>query len=41
MNKFWIFFILILTLAGCTTTQQGTSIGALTGAAIGGIIGNQ
>jgi serine acetyltransferase len=28
-------------LVGCTTTQKGTSIGALGGAALGGIIGHQ
>ena len=28
-------------VAGCTTTQKGTTIGSVTGAAIGGIIGHQ
>ena len=30
-----------LTLIGCTTTQKGAGIGALGGAALGGIIGHQ
>ncbi len=41
MKKLAIFFVLTFALAGCTTTQKGTTIGTLTGATIGGIIGNQ
>ncbi len=38
----FIFLALsVLAMAGCTTTQQGTTIGGVTGAAIGGIVGHQ
>ena len=29
-----------LTLAGCTQTERGTTMGAATGAVIGGVLGN-
>lgn len=38
-NNFLILACLLLL--GCTTTQKGTSVGTLTGATIGGIIGHQ
>jgi len=41
MKNIIIFFISMLVLSGCTTTQKGTSIGAISGAAVGGIIGHQ
>ncbi|MCA9400521.1 MAG: glycine zipper 2TM domain-containing protein [Candidatus Omnitrophica bacterium] len=40
-NIFLILTAAVIFLAGCTTTQKGTSIGALTGAALGGIVGHQ
>ena len=33
--------LLALTLAGCTTSQKGATIGGLGGATLGGIIGHQ
>ncbi len=33
--------VVVLFLVGCTTTQKGSSIGAVTGAGLGGIIGHQ
>ena len=33
--------ILIVTVLGCTTTQKGTTAGALGGSAVGGIVGHQ
>lgn len=44
MKKILAVFMLIIAGAGfmgCTTTQKGTGVGALTGAALGGIIGHQ
>ncbi|MCA9407265.1 MAG: NADP-dependent isocitrate dehydrogenase, partial [Candidatus Omnitrophica bacterium] len=44
-KQFIILIVLFLTLAGCETlddnTKKGAGIGALTGAALGGIIGHQ
>jgi len=36
-----LFLILVGLLAGCTTTQKGAGIGAVTGAGVGAIIGHQ
>ncbi len=33
--------ILSFLLAGCTTTEKGTTIGTLAGATLGGVIGHQ
>lgn len=42
MRKYGLLFMMAaITLAGCTTTQQGASIGGLSGATLGGIIGHQ
>lgn len=31
----------VMTLVGCTTTQEGAAVGGVGGAALGGIIGHQ
>ncbi len=36
-----IFLILLFSCIGCTTTQQGATVGGLGGATVGGIIGHQ
>lgn len=41
MKKIPVLFIMMLVLAGCTTSQKATTVGGLTGATIGGIIGHQ
>ncbi|VAX35119.1 hypothetical protein MNBD_UNCLBAC01-2112 [hydrothermal vent metagenome] len=41
MKNIVLLVLLSFVLMGCTTTQKGTSIGAVTGAALGGIIGHQ
>ena len=41
MKKQIIFLFLTMAMFGCTTTQQGATIGTVTGAAIGGIVGHQ
>ena len=44
MKKYQLFILLLgicIIFLGCTSTQKGTSVGALSGAAIGGIIGHQ
>ncbi len=43
MKKFVLVLMMFLTLsaAGCTTTQQGATVGGLGGATLGGIIGHQ
>lgn len=33
--------LVVMFLIGCTTTEKGTGIGAVSGAALGGIIGHQ
>ena len=37
----WLILVLVLSVSGCTTTQKGTTAGALGGAAVGGIVGHQ
>lgn len=42
MRKYGVLLVLaVIAFTGCTTTQQGASIGGLSGAALGGIIGHQ
>ncbi len=41
MRKFIVLIVFCLAVVGCTTTQKGTAIGSLGGAAVGGIIGHQ
>ncbi|HBG61486.1 MAG: hypothetical protein A2Y03_06120 [Omnitrophica WOR_2 bacterium GWF2_38_59] len=41
MRKSYVLVVICLAFMGCTTTQQGTTIGGLGGAAVGGIIGHQ
>ena len=41
MKRNIIFFILMLSFVGCTTTQKGATVGGLGGATLGGIIGHQ
>ncbi len=42
MRKQFLGFIAVIVLGvGCTSTQTGTTVGAVTGAGIGGIIGHQ
>ena len=42
MHKYGVLLVLaVIAFAGCTTTQQGASVGGLSGAALGGIIGHQ
>ncbi|MBF0523230.1 MAG: glycine zipper 2TM domain-containing protein [Candidatus Omnitrophica bacterium] len=41
MMKKFLLILCVILLVGCTTTQQGTTIGAVTGAGLGGIIGHQ
>lgn len=41
MKKVIAFFLLAGVLAGCTTTQKSTGIGAAAGAGLGAIIGHQ
>jgi len=41
MKLIAVFVGLVVLLSGCTTTQKGAGIGAVTGAAIGTIIGHQ
>ena len=41
MKNFFLIMIIGFMLAGCTTTQTGTTAGGLGGAVIGGIIGHQ
>lgn len=41
MKRMMIFFITVIALAGCTTTQKGAATGGLAGATLGGIIGHQ
>jgi hypothetical protein len=36
-----VMAMFLIFIAGCTTTQQGASIGGLGGAGLGAIIGNQ
>ena len=36
-----IMAVMLMTAAGCTTTEQGAAIGGLGGATVGGIIGHQ
>lgn len=36
-----LFVFTVIVFAGCTTTQKGASIGGVSGAALGGIIGHQ
>ena len=36
-----VFTLFLLAAVGCTTTQQGTTIGGASGAVLGGIIGHQ
>lgn len=33
--------LMLLALAGCTTTQQGAGVGAATGAVLGTVVGHQ
>ncbi|OGX39511.1 MAG: hypothetical protein A3G91_02440 [Omnitrophica WOR_2 bacterium RIFCSPLOWO2_12_FULL_50_9] len=41
MKKFAIILGMVLTVAGCTTTQKTAATGGLAGATLGGIIGHQ
>lgn len=41
MKKNVVYFILMLGLIGCTTTQKSATLGGLGGATLGGIIGHQ
>ena len=41
MKKYAVLVFVSLLLIGCTTTQEGTTLGTLGGAAAGAIIGNQ
>jgi len=41
MKKGLTVFILVLAVAGCTTTQKSATTGGLAGATLGGIIGHQ
>ena len=42
MRKEMFYLLAIVSMIiGCTTTQKGASIGTITGAGIGGIIGHQ
>ena len=41
MKKISMVIFGVIVLAGCTTTQQSTSVGAVAGSAVGGIIGYQ
>ena len=36
-----LFAFMIFAAAGCTTTEQGATVGGLGGATVGGIIGHQ
>ncbi len=40
MRKLFIYIFLFF-IAGCTTTEQGATVGGLGGATLGGIIGHQ
>ncbi|EHS49099.1 17 kDa surface antigen [Rhizobium sp. PDO1-076] len=40
MKKLLVFFLVGLSLAGCTATERGAGIGAASGAVIGGAITN-
>lgn len=40
-KKLFMLLAFGLLLAGCTTTQKGTTIGSIAGAGLGGIIGHQ
>ena len=41
MKKFFVVFLCVFFMIGCTTTQKGTGIGAVAGAGLGAIIGHQ
>jgi len=41
MKKIGSMLLVIIVLAGCTTTQKGAGIGAAAGAGLGAIIGHQ
>jgi uncharacterized protein YcfJ len=41
MKKFFVVLCLAGIVAGCTTTQKGTTVGAAAGAGLGAIIGHQ
>ena len=41
MKRNITFLVLMLLLIGCTTTQEGSAVGGLAGATLGGIIGHQ
>ncbi len=40
-KKIVVIVFSILFVSGCTTVQKGAGVGAVSGAALGGIIGNQ
>ena len=41
MKRIAVFLIVMVALAGCTTSQKAATTGGLAGATIGGIIGHQ
>lgn len=41
MNKLILGVMVVLAIAGCTTTQRAATAGGLGGATLGGIIGHQ
>lgn len=41
MKKILFTLFVILGCVGCSTTQEGATVGGLSGAALGGIIGHQ
>lgn len=41
MKKGFLLLCVVAVLAGCTTTQKGTALGAAGGAGLGAIIGHQ
>ena len=40
-KRLLLFLVIPFCILGCTTTQKDTTVGALGGAALGGIIGHQ
>ena len=41
MKRIFAVILCVFSLVGCTTTEQGATVGGLGGATVGGIIGHQ